>query len=686
MKNLGKVVSSVVLLSLMSGQSCLALWPFSKKKDAEKKELVKKADSKGIAKDQKDPDKVVASDNQSPEIAQLLQDSELAISRLESNLAKKEQKLKVATDAKLAEIAQALKANLSAESLKIRQEATSQTLGIINKAEEEALALRQRNRLQSFSERFGIPLTPKTVAKVEQLKAEKPKVEKALSVQQPEAMLSSAQMITAELRNTLSRQFYEDMLFMKEIIVGAEHPSEIKDFEKRFVTQNKWFERTLKKAAFTYDGHYVQLQEKQKKVHDVVMAQKQADKLLFKMAHGLEFSSGQLDRARLMVLYDLNDVLKNKEEDAETDERVVLSRNDIDGVVTRVFAEISTKYKEREGDFPDVKLLNSKTTPVIPVMAQQLHSQLMFVQGKLARAERLLAERKDFHDTVMVRKLEQTSKHAIGLEIELRKAGEASTFLQQKALGSSRLLFAKKLEEKERKCLDLDVLLRRVSQQADYFKQRVSDLAGRTSLLEAQVDFANRKVVEAQDSAQQQFALRKEVETKRSLDQQIAQQTIASINRYSKAQRLELQEVTNKLRLTEGILRKAQQDNAGQAQMVQQERSALLARQNALTQEQGQLSQLRIETQRLVENSMRVNDGALIGMKKAHESEMHKMQAELKQELDFVRQELGRMQSVKQVVAVPAALPAHVAMAMQSEAVPSAEAVAAEEEESESEE
>lgn len=628
MKNLFKIIFCTILLNLIGSQECLT-WPFSKKTEPKNS----KKESKVVAK-------MTILDSQSPEIIQLIEDSEVAINRLESNLAKKEQQLKAATDAKLAEIAQKLKSNLSSEALKIRQEATSQTLGIINETEAKALAVRQEKRLKSFSERFGIPFEPTRT-----IKADKSKAANLLTSRQSQNMLSSPQMITAELRNNLSRQFYDDMLFMKNIITGAENPNEIKDFEKRFMTQNKWFERTLKKASSVNDGHYLQLKEKQEKVHAVVEALKQADTMLFKMAHDL--SSGQLDKARLMVLYDLNDSLKNKEENADDDEEVSLSKNDIEGVVKKVFAELSTKYKEREGDFPDVRILNNKTSPYIPVMAQQLQAQLMSVQGKLAKAEQLLAARKNFENTVLVKKLEQTTKHAMGLEIELKKANEASTFLQRGALGSSTLLFAKKLEDKERKILDLDILLRRVSQKADLSEQRSLALVGETSLLKA-------RVASAEQNAQQQLALRKEAETKLSLDRRIAQQTIASINSYVQTLRAELQDVTNKLRLTEDILNKSKQEVSGQLERVQAERNALLARQASLTQDQGKLEQLRAETKRLVENSMRVNDSAIIGLKKNHEVEMRNMRAALEKELAFVRQSLTQMQGVKQAAVVPA--------------------------------
>jgi len=661
MKNLFKVVSCVVLLSFFGYESCFS-WPFSKKTDLPKKEAgkkndqktTKKADLKNIKKEQKSLGGNAVSGNDSPEIIKLLQDSELAISRLESNLAKKEQQLKAATDEKLAKIAQELKTNLSSESFKIRQEATSQTLGIINKAEGDALALKQHDRLRTFSERFGIPLDSKNVVKIASIGISKPGLEQKAPIMTPDI-----QTISAEMRNTLSRQFYEDMLFMKNIIIGGELPNEIKDFEKRFTMQNKWFDKTLKKAVSVNDGYYLQLQEKQKKVHDVVIAQRQADKMLFKMANGLAFSSGQLNKARLMALYDLNDSLRNKEEDADDDEEVSLSRNDIEVVIKKVFADISTKYKEREGDFPDVKILNNKTAPYIPIMAQRLQARLISVQGKLAKAEQLLATRKDFADTLIVQRLEQTNKHAMGLEIDLRKSNETSALLQRDALGATTLLFAKKLEGKERSNLELDVLLRRVSQQADYFKQRVGELVGRTSLLEEQINLANNKTLEAERSGQQQFVLRKEAENKRSLDQQIAQETIASINKYLQNERTELQEVKNKLRLTEDILKKSQHDATGQSYKIQEEHNVLLARQASLIQEKNQLEQLRTETKRLVENSMRANDNAIIDSKKSHASEMHKMQAELKQELDFVRQELSRIQGIKQQAGatVPVVLP-----------------------------
>lgn len=668
--------------------------------------------------------KVLAAEAVSPDISRLLQDSESAIRKLEDELTQKEQQLEDLAKKKLEHLqtkveqeintmrkkaekmAVDMRSDIKEEALRLRHEAAHKTLGIISKTEEEALELKRKKRIDALNKRFGSKIMPsrrsrsrraRSVSRYQSVRPTKihrfsfiPDESHQATTMNKQDM-GSGERVSPEWKNDISRQFYNDMSYMKQIILQGESRHEIHDFNKRFTEQNRWFDKTLRSVRYVNDAHYVKIVKKQQRLHSVIAAQKQADAHLKKVVRGASLSLREKRKVRLMVLYDLNSLMQQRE--AQGGRRLLgaLDIDEVTGIVKKTVEEFSVKFKERSGRFPDVRILDNKTTQVVPVMAQKLQEELEEVQVKLEEAEgkiqkerkkrkqlRVAARqkiqekarervdlelklRKAKHDTSLAnrgkeeavkiaeinddakkelaKRLEQSEKEGMIFELEMKKAQEEVVLARDEAIKETQSELAEQLEEKEKKNLELTSLLQRVTDKAAFFKEKASELVGENRLAEEKASLAHKKAEEARLLAQKHAVMQKEAEAKATASKQLADKTVASINSYLKEQKKSLAKVKTDLT-------KAQQKLEHDKEIVSRERDELLAHKNLLSKEQGILEELKKETRSLVESSMRINDESLLDLLKLRQSteyDLKKMQQEMNKELAFVRDEMKRI-------------------------------------------
>ena len=660
----------------------------------------------------------------SPDISRLLQDSESAIRKLEDELNQKEQQLEDLAKKKLEHLqtkveqeinamrqnaekmAVDMRSDIKEEALKLRHDAAHRTLGIISRTEEEALELKRKKRLESLNKRFGATEQPsrrrgqaRRRSSVSRYSSARPiarsnRFSFIAEERKPVAARSdigSGERVSPEWKNDVSRQFYSDMSYMKQVILQGESRHEIHDFNKRFSEQNGWFDKTLRAVRYVNDQNYVKVLKKQRRLHDVIAGQKLADAHLKKVIKGASLSLRERRKVRLMVLYDLNSTMQQRE--AESGGRLLgtLDIDDITGIVKKTVEEFSVKFKERSGRFPDVKILDNKTTQIVPVMAQKLQEELEEVQTKLEQAEgkikserakrkqlradarqkiqekakdhvalelklrrakqtaehagqvrekaMRLAEISDDAKHALAKRLEQSEKEGMIFELEMKKAQQKVALAREEAVRETQGEFAELLEEKEKKNLELSSLLQRVTDKATFFREKATELVGQNNLAEEKASLADKRAEEASALAHRHASMQKEAEAKANASKQLADKTVSSINKYLKEQKKSLTKVKADLTKAQEVLK---QDQA----LVSRERDELLAHKNLLSKEQGILEELKKETRSLVESSMRINDESLIDLLKLRQSteyDLKKMQQDMSKELSFVRDELNRI-------------------------------------------
>ena len=177
---------------------------------------------------------------ESPEIARIIKDSEVAIQKLEQDLIEKESKLQGIAEQKLdglkekieqevlamrqraEKIAMDLKEDIQSEALRLRQEAVHKTFGIVSQAEEEAFSLKRQARIKEFEDRFC-----KSVESKPSRYSKKPREikhrfsEKTVATDPSSVDIVTGDRITPEWKNDVSRQFYSDITYMKKIILDG---------------------------------------------------------------------------------------------------------------------------------------------------------------------------------------------------------------------------------------------------------------------------------------------------------------------------------------------------------------------------------------------------------------------------------------------------------------------------------
>jgi hypothetical protein len=210
------------------------------------------------------------------------------------------------------------------------------------------------------------------------------------------------EILTKSWRNELEKKFYDDMTYIRDIIIKGELKSEINDFEKTFKEQTLWFDNTMRTAKHEGDSFYLKLLAKQKEMHVAVDTQRKADAYFMKVLENISLSPEQKNNVRLLSLYDINSLLQKKKKENEKDDKknakISLDMHEIQGIVNRIVEKFSFIFKEREGQLKDVILVDNKTQDVIPIMVKKLESNLDKTKKELV----LLKKDKE--------KLEKTSK------------------------------------------------------------------------------------------------------------------------------------------------------------------------------------------------------------------------------------------------------------------------------------
>ncbi len=115
--------------------------------------------------------------------------------------------------------------------------------------------------------------------------------------------------VTSEWKNKISRDFYQNVSFLRDIIVSAESPQESRDFSNRFAEQSFWFDNTLRSTHFVYDPSYTSIVQKCSRLEDIVSAQKKAEAFLMKAINPLGLSRIESQKMRLSLLYNLYSLL-----------------------------------------------------------------------------------------------------------------------------------------------------------------------------------------------------------------------------------------------------------------------------------------------------------------------------------------------------------------------------------------
>ncbi|QQR48645.1 hypothetical protein IPF37_03710 [bacterium] len=324
-----------------------------------------------------------------------------------------------------------LKNDIDAKAVELNYQAEKEKLIIMSQAEHKALELKAEEQRRQLEQKFQRSVDISLDSKMTSFGAKDFSFNR-VSVPAPALSLFSrsfsampTQTITPEWRNQISRDFYTDMSFMKNIIAEGETSDQVADFSQRFNKQNNWFDQTLSSTQSRADMSYKQLLDKQATLQSIVQAQKKADILLDQISVQKSLSDDQKKKARLAILYDINEqVQQEKNKFGSLERPLELDQNRINVVVRRAFEDYSNNFQTMTADVSGVEIKDGTTVHIIPVMVQKLQGELDQVKTELESTrnslEKMRAD-KSLLKQQMNNELRNKTQEWLDLEIQLRQ-------------------------------------------------------------------------------------------------------------------------------------------------------------------------------------------------------------------------------------------------------------------------
>ncbi len=535
------------------------------------------------------------------EIKMLMEDAQQFVDALNLDVQKQEKSLAEATRKKLVEmqetveeritevkeeaktLAQQLQNEMIEEAKKLKRKAALEQLKIVDSVHRKAWELRQEEQRRKIAEKYGISLDEYESVTAEELhaddevlagKAEEKHEQK--EVKKPKAIMPG--FVSEEMKNSMSRIFYNAMSFIKSIILAGESPREKQDYMKRFSEQNLWFDNTLRGTESESDPSYLELMSKQQKLSDLVEAQKIADAYLNNVAESAKLHAHQKSKVRLMVLYDLNALIQQRLIDLDPVKRATkLSKDEIHGVVRRNAGEYSAAFQKLDSKLSGVEIEKGKTIQTVSMMDRKLQAELTSAREKLEQEKK--------KNMVLIEKSEEERENVMNVQIEAKKLQEQIDHFKKerdKALQLTnedkkmRSQLIGKVEESSRENMSLQIDLNRTQEVASEMTKK----------------------------AQKEEALRKEAESRAQMVEQLAQQTIDSINKYLAEERSALAAREAALKQDKDVVKNERKALKAEREEIARERKQLELDKKLLLDQKRLLQNIQQETQKLVQQSL----------------------------------------------------------------------------------
>jgi hypothetical protein len=594
---------------------------------------------------------------------------------------------------------------LKKESILLKHQAAEQALNFVTEAEKKALFEKSKVRAETLKSKLGELNIDKSKEISKELRIASS--EQSFSSSQSnlfddfdflankrsvsESSLSQGPSISPEWKNEISKQFFDDMLLMKKIIIDGESQREANDFLLKFSEHDKWFNDILKKAKYVHDEYYKKIVSKQSKQHRIMDAQRRAMAMSKKMAKDLKLSGKQSKKINLTVLYDLSLVIQKRAAHPDPSIRELgLSDDDIKTIVKKATEESSVKYKQISGHFPDVKIVDKKTTNFVPATFQdefnstrnellktkeelevakqgfqkerldkkhlkhsaklKLHEKakdafemeikLRKSEKELSRLEKLMklvvgeARTEKASKSELVNKVETTHKEKLELQLSLKKARRKILRTRKHIEESLTDKFTQLLEIKERSNLELKTQAMYADQKSQILENRAEKAVQENVQMKKHVEKVEDTAIQLQEKAREQQDMMLQSQERAKITEELARKTLNSVDQYISREKKALKVVQLQLQTKELELGKKRQK-------VEKEKSKTIKQKKIL-------DNLRAETKKIIEESSKENESnkvELLKLQKDIELEFAKIKQETAAELANARKQLMSMKN-----------------------------------------
>jgi len=333
---------------------------------------------------------------------------------LQENLEKKTDKLKRQAELEALEIkkraeeessnifrhyekqASILQQQIHEDSAQITRQSMQKLLKIVSEAEAKALEVKGRKRQEKLEKA------------IEAISSEKFKIDKKLP--------SVSFMGLPRWIQLLSKEFSENITYLKNIISKGEILEEAEGFLEVFSNLKEWFSQTLRDIKSTNDPRYKQLINKKKSLDNVINAHKNAISFLKEKIAKINFQLPSKEKTDLIMLYEVNYILQEKSDNGiEEIAKAELTSEDLEVVINRVLRKIVP---------PESFQLYQDTTPTgkISFMTKEMTQQELDraikrqqeAEGKL---EQIQEEKAIFEETIK-QHIELKSGEKLELELQ----------------------------------------------------------------------------------------------------------------------------------------------------------------------------------------------------------------------------------------------------------------------------
>lgn len=405
--------------------------------------------------------------------------------------------------------------------IKLKQDAAEQLLSLINQAEEEARRAKYQTRKEILEKKLF-------------------DLEKSGSL--------------ATWKEQLRQDFSNNTEYLKNIIFQGETPDQAQDFMKRFDEQATWFDKTLSSTQYQTDPSYYQLSQKKIALDNVVASHRASEILLKERLRVLGKELQNPARARLMLLYDINNLISKKSGDGiATIAAAILSPQETNDIVDNAIQSAELKFYQ-------------PTTPVNTEEIKQPSSQkdkdLLSLTTELENTKRLLAkeskakmELKNFAQ----QKIELGASSNFDLEAQLKhtqskfdrekqKAKQAQTQQQQlkqrvkpklERLAKENFELQTIILDTNQKLSDSQKKLATIDQTIDELQKNIQQQKKRTYDIEARVGLIDELADKRAHEYRLQFDIKRTLITEAENSPELNKQTKEKVNRLELEQELE---------------------------------------------------------------------------------------------------------------------------------------------------
>lgn len=169
--------------------------------------------------------------------------------------------------------------------------------------------------------------------------------------------LNDRKPVSVEWKNKTARDFYQDVSYLKDVVVQGESPQEARDFVERFEKQSRWFDYTLATTRFVSDPSYQSLTQKCARLHDIVAVQKKAEQMLLRTLEPLKLPSQEANKVRVNLLYNLYALMPEHNGLAH---QSLLPVTMTEQRIREEVVKMVQRLQPTQGEFPGAKVANGQ--------------------------------------------------------------------------------------------------------------------------------------------------------------------------------------------------------------------------------------------------------------------------------------------------------------------------------------